>query len=125
MATAPTDLPFREETFRDDFTFRNSPETVRPAPFPFDQDEYMYAVNMELPPDGRTGTAFEQPIDVDEHYVAEMRDRALVLDEDPLRTWDDPQAYDAQAKKLVSMFAENFAQYDEHIDDDVRAIALG
>ena len=31
------------------------------------------------------GTAYEHPIDVDEHYVAEMRDRALVLAEDPLR----------------------------------------
>ena len=85
MATPATELPFRDETFRDDFTFRNSPETVRRAPFPFDKDEYMYAVNMELHRDGRKGTAYEEPIDVDEHYVAEMRDRALVLDEDPLR----------------------------------------
>ncbi|QFU09589.1 Phosphoenolpyruvate carboxykinase [ATP] [Rhodobacteraceae bacterium THAF1] len=44
---------------------------------------------------------------------------------DPRRTWGDPSAYDAQARKLVDMFADNFAQYDSHIDDDVRAIALG
>jgi len=44
---------------------------------------------------------------------------------DPRRTWDDPEAYDRQAAKLVAMFAENFAQYIEHIDDDVRAAALG
>jgi len=85
MATPASQLPFREETFRDDFTFTNSPETVRRAPFPFDQDSYMYAVNMEQHRDGEPGTAFEAPIDVDEHYVSEMRDRALVLDEDPLR----------------------------------------
>ena len=85
MATNAKDLPFREETYRDDFTFKNSPETVKRAPFPFDKDSYMYAVNMELHRDGKSGTAFEEPIDVDEHYVAEMKDRALVLDEDPLR----------------------------------------
>ncbi len=43
----------------------------------------------------------------------------------PRRTWNDPSAYDAQARKLVGMFSENFAQYESHIDDDVRAIALG
>ena len=37
----------------------------------------------------------------------------------------DGEAYDAQAAKLVTMFADNFAQYVEHIDDDVKAIALG
>ena len=43
----------------------------------------------------------------------------------PRRTWDEPEAYDAQAQKLVRMFSENFAQYEGHIDEDVRAIALG
>ncbi len=43
----------------------------------------------------------------------------------PRKTWDDPAAYDAQADKLVAMFSDNFAQYEGHIDDDVRAIALG
>ncbi len=44
---------------------------------------------------------------------------------DPRRTWTDPAAYDAQAKKLVSMFSENFAQYVPYIDDDVKAAAIG
>ena len=44
---------------------------------------------------------------------------------DPRRTWNDPAAYDRQAQKLVEMFAENFAQYEAHIDDDVRSVALG
>ena len=43
---------------------------------------------------------------------------------DPRRTWDNPEAYDRQAAKLVAMFAENFAQYEAHIDDDVKAIAI-
>lgn len=44
---------------------------------------------------------------------------------DPRRTWDDGDAYDAQARKLVAMFAENFGQYLGHIGDDVKAVALG
>ncbi len=43
----------------------------------------------------------------------------------PRATWDDPTAYDAQAAKLVGMFAENFAQYVPFIDDDVKAAAIG
>lgn len=44
---------------------------------------------------------------------------------DPRRTWDNPAAYDAQAAKLVAMFADNFAQYVTYIDDDVKAAAIG
>ncbi|RZV46118.1 MAG: phosphoenolpyruvate carboxykinase (ATP), partial [Sphingomonadaceae bacterium] len=44
---------------------------------------------------------------------------------EPRRTWDDKAAYDAQARKLVDMFAKNFEQYAAFIDDDVRAVAIG
>ena len=44
---------------------------------------------------------------------------------DPRQTWADPAAYDAQAARLVQMFAENFEQYTAHIDDDVKAVAIG
>ena len=44
---------------------------------------------------------------------------------DPRGTWANPLAYDAQARKLVTMFAGNFGQYAGHIDDDVRAAAIG
>jgi phosphoenolpyruvate carboxykinase (ATP) len=44
---------------------------------------------------------------------------------DPRSTWADSAAYDAQAAKLVEMFAENFAQYVPHIDEDVKAVAIG
>ncbi|NNE86449.1 MAG: phosphoenolpyruvate carboxykinase [Silicimonas sp.] len=43
----------------------------------------------------------------------------------PRRTWDNPEAYDRQAAKLVAMFAENFAQYEKHIDDDIKTVAIG
>ena len=31
--------------------------------------------------------------------------------------------YDAQAQKLVKMFIENFAKFEDHVDPDVRAAA--
>jgi phosphoenolpyruvate carboxykinase (ATP) len=39
-------------------------------------------------------------------------------------TWADPNAYDAQARKLTSMFSENFAQYLPHVDEDVKLAAI-
>ena len=45
----------------------------------------MYAVNMEPHTPVRAGSVYEKSFDVDEHYVSEMRDRALVLADDPLR----------------------------------------
>ena len=44
---------------------------------------------------------------------------------EPRRTWADADAYDAQAEKLVQMFADNFEQYVPYIDDDVKAAAIG
>jgi phosphoenolpyruvate carboxykinase (ATP) len=58
---------------------------------------------------------FEVPV------AAEGVDPALL---DPRGTWADPAAYDVQAARLVGMFADNFAQYEAHVGDDVRAIAL-
>jgi phosphoenolpyruvate carboxykinase (ATP) len=43
----------------------------------------------------------------------------------PRDTWADPAAYDAQARKLVGMFAGNFGQYVPFIDADVKAAAIG
>ncbi|MFT4013148.1 MAG: phosphoenolpyruvate carboxykinase [Paracoccus sp. (in: a-proteobacteria)] len=59
---------------------------------------------------------FEVPVS-----VPGVEDRLL----DPRQTWADPAAYDAQARKLVGMFSDNFAQYADKIDDDVKAAAIG
>jgi hypothetical protein len=55
-------IEFRQETFRDDFSFRNSPAAIRRFPFPFNEDSYMYSVNMEPHVKGAPGTAFESLI---------------------------------------------------------------
>lgn len=78
-------LQFNNETFFDDFTYRNSPEAIRRFPFPFPEDDYMYSVNIEPHVPVRKGSIFEHAFDVDEHYVSEMRERARVLAADPLR----------------------------------------
>ena len=47
-------------------------------------------------------------------------DNALL---DPRGSWSDGNAYDAQAQKLVKMFIENFAKFESHVTEDVRAAA--
>ncbi|WP_264211520.1 heme-dependent oxidative N-demethylase family protein [Leisingera thetidis] len=78
-------IQFNDETFRGDFTFRNSEWAIKRFPFPFHEDSYMYSVNMEPHTSYRPGSVFERTFDVDEHYVSEMKDRAQVLADDPLR----------------------------------------
>jgi len=40
---------------------------------------------------------------------------------DPRAGWADKDAYDASARKLAAMFAENFAQYAQHVTPEVLA----
>jgi ATP-dependent phosphoenolpyruvate carboxykinase len=42
----------------------------------------------------------------------------------PRSTWADPAAYDAQARKLAAMFAENFKVYADQVAPEVRAAGL-
>ena len=107
-------IKFRQETFRGDFTFANSPDTIRRFPFPFNEDSYMYSVNMEPHVKGAPGTAFDSLIDVDEHYISEMRDRALVLKEDPLRYQALPHMMTPQWDTLELLMEQQAAGYPEH-----------
>lgn len=42
---------------------------------------------------------------------------------DPRGTWDDKDAYDAQAAKLVAMFISNFEKFLDYVDPEVKAAA--
>jgi phosphoenolpyruvate carboxykinase (ATP) len=39
----------------------------------------------------------------------------------PRRTWSDPAAYDAQARRLAELFRRNFEQFQDQVQDAVRA----
>lgn len=78
--------PKPAETFRDDFSYTNSDQAIERFPFPFPEDEYRYSVNIEphnTP--GASGTVFEHLLDIDEHYLSEMAERKIVLEENPAR----------------------------------------
>lgn len=82
MRIAPKDI----QSFRDDFTYTNSPEAIKRFPFPFVDDEYRYSVNIEAhqPKDGK-GSVYEHFLDIDEHYLSEIEERAKVLKDMPAR----------------------------------------
>ncbi len=42
---------------------------------------------------------------------------------DPRGTWSDGTAYDAKARELAARFNENFVQFADHVDEEVRAAA--
>ncbi len=42
---------------------------------------------------------------------------------DPRGTWSDASEYDAAAQKLVNLFIDNFEQFEEHVDKEVRDAA--
>jgi len=42
---------------------------------------------------------------------------------DPRATWSNPADYDAQARRLAMMFRENFARYQDQVEDEVKAAA--
>ena len=102
------------ETFRDDFTFRNSPAAIQRFPLPFAEDEYMYSVNIEPHLPGPHGSVLEFAFDVDEHYVAECREREIVLSREPLRFQALPHMRSAQWDCLELIMESLSRDYPMH-----------
>lgn len=103
-----------DETFRDDFNYRNSDDAILRFPFPFAEDSYMYSVNIEPHVRGGPTGAFQAVFDVDEHYVAECRERALLLSQDPNRCIVLPHMMAAQWDTLELIMESLAADYPEH-----------
>jgi hypothetical protein len=103
----------RDESFRDAFAFRNSPTAIRRFPFPFPEDTYTYSVNIE--PHVSVGTGcYQYPIDVDEHYVAECREREICLATTSDRYLALPHMMSAQWDCLELIMQSLARDYPEH-----------
>lgn len=100
--------------FREPFAFANSDAAVLRFPFPFDADSYGYVVNLEPHVRGEPTEAFAAAFDIDEHYVAECAERAVVLAQDPGRCQALPHMMTAQwdtLELLMESLATDFPQH--------------
>ena len=98
-----------DERFREPFRYANSDAAILRFPFPFSEDSYMYSVNIEPHVRGGPTGAFQAAFDVDEHYVAECRERSLVLQQDPSRCIVLPHMMPAQWDTL-ELIMESLAE---------------
>lgn len=103
-----------DETFRGDFSYRNSPGAIRRFPFPFAEDIFQYSVNIEPHTAGPAGSCYEFPIDIDEHYVAECRERAVCLDTTSHRYLALPHMAPAQWDVLELIMTSLARDYPDH-----------
>ena len=111
-----------DETFRGDFTYRNSDTAILRFPFPFGEDRYIYAVNVEPHRRGGPTAAYDAAFDVDEHYIAECRERALTLASDPKRCQVLPHMMAAEWDTLELLMESLSTDYPDQFslirDDD-------
>ncbi|MBV8118088.1 MAG: phosphoenolpyruvate carboxykinase (ATP), partial [Candidatus Eremiobacteraeota bacterium] len=75
------------------------------------------AIEARIAPDFETEPFFGLRIP---KHVPNVPDEVL----NPRDAWPDKAAYDAQAKKLASLFFENFKRFEANASDAVKAIAI-
>jgi hypothetical protein len=103
-----------DERFRAPFHYANSDDAILRFPFPFPEDRYMYSVNLEPHVRGGPTEAFAAAFDVDEHYISECRERAMVLRQDPNRCMVLPHMMAAQWDTLELLMESLAEDYPEH-----------
>ena len=72
------------------------------------------------------GSLLSAPMRKDENFGFDVPTAVEGVDTtilNPRDTWADKGAYDVKAQSLVQQFIENFAQFEEHVDDAVKAAA--
>ncbi len=102
-----------DETFRGDFSMRNSDAAILRFPFPFPEDNYMYQINVEPHLRGGPSPAYDAVFDIDEHYIGECRDRALTLLDDPARCQVLPHMMTAEWDTLELLMESLSTDYPE------------
>ena len=87
----------------------------------------MYSVNIEPHLPGPKGSVVEFAFDVDEHYIAECRERELVLAAEPLRYQALPHMMSAQWDCLELIMESLARDYPAHfsLDEAGQPLALG
>ncbi len=100
--------------FREPFAFHNSDAAIKRFPFPFPSDTYRVSVNLEPHTRGGPTEAFASAFDVDEHYVAECAERALVLAQDPGRCQALPHMRAAEWDALELLMQSLAADFPQH-----------
>lgn len=111
------------ETYRDGYTFKNSKESIRRFPFPFFEDKYEYTMNLE--PHVRVpGGVYEANFDIDEHYISEMKERAIALAERPGQHYKAlPNMMQAQwdlLELIMQSYAADYPEYFKLVIDGAR-----
>jgi phosphoenolpyruvate carboxykinase (ATP) len=70
-----------------------------------------------------SGDLHSAKLDTDPFFGLHMPSKVANVPDDvlnPRNTWPDKAAYDAQAKKLASMFRENFSKFEKFVPDAVK-----
>jgi phosphoenolpyruvate carboxykinase (ATP) len=75
------------------------------------------ALERRIAPDFKTEPFFGLPVP---QHVPDVPDEVL----NPRSAWADPTAYDAQAKKLATLFYDNFKRFSANVSDAVRAVEI-
>ena len=70
------------------------------------------------------GSLAEAPTQTDATFGFEVPTECAGVPDEvliPRNTWDDPQAYDDQARKLAGLFADHFEKYEDVASDEIAA----